>query len=159
MGLPELDGERGDLIKIIWHDGQRVPVLEAARARTLSVAVVRRRRCDDLARAARPFAGSDRLAGTAKNLEAAWVGAAAAMLMRLIEVIRAHVFTAERVHGDDTTVPVLAKNKTRTGRLWTYVRDDRPFGGHARPTAPFFFSPDRGGERPNSYLAGCLRSK
>ena len=46
--------------------------------------------------------------------------------MPLVEVIRAHVFAAERIHADDTTVPVLAKGKTRTGRLWTYVRDDRP---------------------------------
>ena len=55
-----------------------------------------------------------------------WVGAAAATLMPLVDVIRAHVFAAERIHADDTTVPVLAKGKTRTGRLWTYVRDDRP---------------------------------
>jgi transposase len=55
-----------------------------------------------------------------------WVGAAAATLMPLVETIRAHVFAAERIHADDTTVPVLAKGKTRTGRLWTYVRDDRP---------------------------------
>ena len=48
-----------------------------------------------------------------------WVGAAAATLMPLVEVIKAHVFAAERIHADDTTVPVLAKNKTRTGRLWT----------------------------------------
>jgi transposase len=55
-----------------------------------------------------------------------WVGAAAATLMPLVEAIRAHVFAAERIHADDTTVPVLAKGKTRTGRLWTYVRDDGP---------------------------------
>ncbi len=57
------------------------------------------------------------------------VGACAATLMPLYELIKAHVFAAERIHGDDTTVPVLAKVKTRTGRIWTYVRDDRPFGG------------------------------
>jgi hypothetical protein len=56
-----------------------------------------------------------------------WVSATAATLMPLIDAIRAHVFAAERIHADDTTVPVLAKGKTRTGRLWTYVRDDRPF--------------------------------
>jgi transposase len=55
-----------------------------------------------------------------------WVGAAAATLMPLVEAIRAHVFAAERIHADDTTVPVLAKGQTRIGRLWTYVRDDRP---------------------------------
>jgi Transposase IS66 family len=51
------------------------------------------------------------------------------------ELIKAHVFARERIHGDDTTVPVLAKVKTRTGRIWTYVRDDRPFGGNAPPAA------------------------
>ena len=64
-----------------------------------------------------------------------WVGAAAATLMPLVETIRDHVFAAERIHADDTTVPVLAKGKTRTGRLWTYVRDDRPFGGPDPPAA------------------------
>jgi transposase len=57
-----------------------------------------------------------------------WVGAAAATLMPLVEAVRSHVFAAARIHADDTTVPVLAKGKTRAGRLWTYVRDDRPFG-------------------------------
>ena len=83
-----------------------------------------------------------------------WVGAAAATLMPLVEAIRAHVFAAERIHADDTTVPVLAKGKTRTGRLWTYVRDDRPFGGPDPPAAAFFYSPDRGGEHPEQHLAG-----
>ena len=79
---------------------------------------------------------------------------AAATLMPLVEAIRAHVFAAERIHADDTTVPVLAKGKTRTGRLWTYVRDDRPFGGPDPPAAVFFYSPDRGGEHPEQHLAG-----
>ena len=82
-----------------------------------------------------------------------WVGAAAATLMPLVEVIRAHVFAAERIHADDTTVPVLAKGKTRTGRLWTYVRDDRPFAGPDPPAAVFFYSRDRGGEHPERHLA------
>ena len=64
------------------------------------------------------------------------------------------MFAAERIHADDTTVPVLAKGKTRTGRLWTYVRDDRPFGGADPPAAVFFYSPDRGGEHPEQHLAG-----
>ena len=83
-----------------------------------------------------------------------WVGAAAATLMPLNEVIRAHVFAAERIHADDTTVPVLAKTKTRTGRLWTYVRDDRPFGGPDPPAAVFFYSRDRAGEHPEQHLSG-----
>jgi transposase len=82
------------------------------------------------------------------------VGACAAVLMPLYELIRAHVFAAERIHGDDTTVPVLAKVKTRTGRLWTYVRDDRPFGGQDPPAAVFFYSPDRDGAHPERHLAG-----
>jgi transposase len=82
-----------------------------------------------------------------------WVGAASATLMPLVEVIRAHVFAAERIHADDTTVPVLAKGKCRTGRLWTYVRDDRPFAGTAAPAAVFFYSADRGGVHPDAHLA------
>jgi transposase len=82
-----------------------------------------------------------------------WVGAAAATLMPLVEAIRDHVFAAERIHADDTPVPVLAKGKTRTGRLWTYVRDDRPFGGTDPPAAIFFYSPDRSGTHPEQHLA------
>jgi transposase len=82
-----------------------------------------------------------------------WVGAAAATLGPIVEAIRVHVFAAERIHADDTTVPVLAKGKTRTGRLWTYVRDDRPFGGPDPPAAAFFYSRDRGGAHPEEHLA------
>ena len=74
--------------------------------------------------------------------------------MPLVEAIRTHVFAAERIHADDTTVPVLAKGRTRTGRLWAYVRDDRPFAGPAPPAAAFFYSPDRGGQHPERHLAG-----
>jgi transposase len=83
-----------------------------------------------------------------------WVGAAAATLRPLVDVIRGHIFAAERIHADDTTVPVLAKGKTRTGRLWTYVRDDRPFAGSDPPAAVFFYSPDRSGGHPEQHLAG-----
>jgi transposase len=89
------------------------------------------------------------------------VGAAAATLMPLIEVVRAHVFAAWRLHGDDTPVPVLAKGQTRTGRLWVYVRDDQPFAGPDPPAAAFFYSPDRGGAHPERHLAGwagCLQA-
>jgi transposase len=82
------------------------------------------------------------------------VGACAAALLPLAEIIKAHVFAAERIHGDDTRVPVLAKVKTKTGRLWTYVRDDRPFGGAAPPAAMYYYSPDRGGAHPERHLAG-----
>jgi transposase len=82
-----------------------------------------------------------------------WVGACAATLMPLVETIAKHVFAAERIHADDTTVPVLAKGKTRTGRLWVYVRDDAPFGGPAPPAAVYHYSPDRTGEHPERHLA------
>ena len=82
------------------------------------------------------------------------VGACTAALAPLLELIRRHVLAAERLHGDDTTVPVLAKGKTITGRFWTYVRDDRPFGGPAPPAAMFYYSRDRGGEHPRRHLAG-----
>ena len=64
-----------------------------------------------------------------------WVGARAATLMPLVDATAEHVFASERIHADDTTVPVLARGKCRTGRLWTYVRDDKPFGGPAPPAA------------------------
>ena len=71
-----------------------------------------------------------------------------------LEAIRAHVLAAERIHADDTTMPVLAKGRTHTGRLWTYVRDDRPFDGSDPPATVFFYSRDRGGEHPERHLAG-----
>jgi transposase len=83
-----------------------------------------------------------------------WVGACSATLAPLNELIRRHVLSARRLHGDDTTVPVLAKTKTVTGRLWTYVRDDRPFGGRDPPAALFFYSRDRSGEHPRRHLSG-----
>jgi transposase len=83
-----------------------------------------------------------------------WVGAASATLSPLIALIRQHVMAGARLHGDETTVPVLAKNKTVTGRLWTYVRDDRPFSGPDPPAALFYYSRDRRGEHPNRHLAG-----
>jgi transposase len=82
-----------------------------------------------------------------------WVGACTATLMPLIEEIEKHVLSAERIHADDTTVPVLAKGKCTTGRLWTYVRDDQPFGGRAAPASLFHYSPDRGGQHPERHLA------
>jgi transposase len=81
------------------------------------------------------------------------VGAAAFALMPLYRLIEAHVLAAERLHGDDTTVPVMAKGKTDTARLWVYVRDDRPFAGTAPPAALFHYSRDRRGEHPRAHLA------
>jgi transposase len=81
-----------------------------------------------------------------------WIGARTTALTPLIAVIRTHVLSAERLHGDDTRVPVLARGKTITGRLWVYVRDDRPFGGVSQPAAIFFYSRDRAGEHPCRHL-------
>ncbi|RWM14892.1 MAG: IS66 family transposase [Mesorhizobium sp.] len=80
------------------------------------------------------------------------VGACAAVLRPLHALIEDHVLKAERLHGDDTTVPILAKGKTDTGRAWVYVRDDRPFGGASPPAALFYTSRDRSGDHPERHL-------
>ena len=80
------------------------------------------------------------------------VGACAAALKPIHSLIEAHVMAAERLHGDDTTVPILAKGKTDTGRIWTYVRDDRPFGGQSPPAALYYASRDRRQEHPERHL-------
>lgn len=82
------------------------------------------------------------------------VGAVADLLKPLHDLIAAHVLAAERLHGDDTTVPLLARGGTKTARLWTYLRDDRPFGGAAPPAVIFRFSRDRGGAHPTEHLKG-----
>jgi transposase len=82
------------------------------------------------------------------------VGGCALLLRPLYDLIRAHVFAGRRVHGDETPVPVLAKNQTHKGRLWVYVRDDRPFGGRDPPAAVFLYSRDRAGEHPERHLHG-----
>jgi transposase len=81
------------------------------------------------------------------------IGACCTALDPLFKLIEAHVFAAERLHGDDTTVPVLARGKTDTGRAWVYVRDDGPFGGPAPPAAVFYYSRDRTGAHPQGHLA------
>jgi transposase len=82
------------------------------------------------------------------------VGSVCAVLDPLQRLIEAHVMAAERLHADDTTVPVLAKGKTDTGRCWIYLRDDKPFGGTGPPAAMFYYSRDRKGEHPQLHLAG-----
>jgi len=84
-----------------------------------------------------------------------WVGQAAWLLDALVDAIRKHVLAAEKIHGDDTTLPVLEPGlgRTKTGRLWVYVRDDRPAAGTAPPAAIYFYSPDRRGEHPAAHLA------
>lgn len=81
------------------------------------------------------------------------VGSVCAALDPLLRRVECHVMSAERLHADDTTVPVLAKGKTDTGRCWIYVRDDRPFGGTGPPAAMFYYSRDRKGEHPQAHLA------
>jgi len=81
------------------------------------------------------------------------VGAICTVVAPLHRLIETHVFAAERLHGDDTTVPVLARGKTDVGRSWVYVRDDDPFGGPAPPAAVFYYSRDRGGAHPQAHLA------
>ncbi len=84
-----------------------------------------------------------------------WVGQSATLVRPLVEAVGTHVMAAERVHADDTTVPVLdpGRGKTKTGRLWCYARDDRPFGGDAAPAVLYCYSPDRKGEHPRTHLA------
>jgi transposase len=83
-----------------------------------------------------------------------WVGGTSRLLAPLVEVLRRHVMSAEKLHADDTPVPVLApgNGKTKIGRLWTYVRDDRPAGNTTPPAMWFAYSPDRKGENPGQHL-------
>ncbi len=85
-----------------------------------------------------------------------WVGRSAALLDPLVAALRKSVLSSDVLHGDDTPVPVLAPGlgKTRTGRLWTYVRDGRPYGSPQPPAAVFFYSSDRKGEHPRAHLKG-----
>jgi transposase len=83
-----------------------------------------------------------------------WVGSTSRLLQPLVEALRRYVTAADKLHADDTPVPVLApgQGKTKTGRLWTYVRDDRPAGDSAAPAVWFAYSPDRKGEHPERHL-------
>jgi transposase len=83
-----------------------------------------------------------------------WVGGTSQLLAPLVEVLRRHVLSATKLHADDTPVPVLApgNGKTKTGRLWTYVRDDRPAGDTTPAAVWFAYSPDRKGEHPQAHL-------
>jgi transposase len=85
---------------------------------------------------------------------AGWVGATSELLGPLVEAVRVHVMSATKLHADDTPVPVLApgNGRTKTGRLWTYVRDDRSSAGTAASAVWFAYSPDRKGENPRQHL-------
>ncbi len=84
-----------------------------------------------------------------------WVGGAHQLLDPLVEALQDHVMRPGKLHADDTPVPVLApgRGKTRLGRLWTYVRDDRPWGSTDPPAVLFRYSPDRKAERPREHLS------
>lgn len=85
---------------------------------------------------------------------AEWVGGCSQLLQPLVEALRRHVMSAGKLHADDTPVPVLApgNGKTKTGRLWTYVRDDRPWGDKTPPAVWYAYTPDRKGEHPQAHL-------
>lgn len=91
-----------------------------------------------------------------RSTMADWVGRASALLAPLVDALRAHVFAGDRLHGDDTPVPVLepGKGKTKTGRLWAYVRDGRPRADPSPSAAAYFYSPDRKGAHPQGHLKG-----
>jgi transposase len=86
---------------------------------------------------------------------AEWVGGCFRLMDPLLEALGRYVFAAGKLHADDTPVPVLdpGRGRTKTGRLWTYVRDDRPAGSTEAPAVLFRYSPDRRGERPRNHLA------
>jgi transposase len=107
---------------------------------------------------------SERIAREGINLSlstlADLIGHACVALSPIHEVIERHVLTAVRLHGDDTTVPLLARGGTKTARLWTYVGDDQPWGGSAPPAALFKFSRDRRSpddppQQTSRWMAGC----
>ena len=89
-----------------------------------------------------------------RSTMADWVGGSSRLLEPLVEALRRYVTAASKLHADDTPVPVLApgQGKTKTGRLWTYVRDDRPAGDTGAPAVWFAYSPDRKGEHPAQHL-------
>jgi transposase len=92
-----------------------------------------------------------------------WVGAASYLLTPLVNKVRDHVLAASKLHADDTPVPVLAPGmgKTKTARLWTYVRDDRPAAEYTPPAVRFAYSEDRKGEHPRRHLknySGALQA-
>jgi transposase len=91
-----------------------------------------------------------------RSTMAEWVGGCSRLLEPLVQALRRHVMSAAKLHTDDTPVPVLApgRGKTKTGRLWTYVRDDRPWGDPTPPAVWYAYTPDRKGEHPQAHLSG-----
>ena len=90
-----------------------------------------------------------------RSTMAEWIGGCSRLLEPLVSALRRHVMSAGKLHADDTPVPVLApgNGKTKTGRLWTYVRDDRPWRDQTPPAVWFAYTPDRKGEHPKAHLS------
>jgi transposase len=90
----------------------------------------------------------------AQSTMTGWAGQCSRLLQPLIESLQEEIFSSHHIHGDDTPVKVLAPGlgKTKTGRIWTYVRDGRPYGETEPPAVCYFYSPDRKGERPKEHL-------
>ena len=89
-----------------------------------------------------------------RSTMASWAGQCSYLLQPLIAEVRKSIFASSHIHGDDTTVKVLAPGlgKTNTGRIWCYVRDGRKYGDQSPPAACYFYSPDRKGIRPEEHL-------
>lgn len=89
-----------------------------------------------------------------RSLLAKWVGHGASLMQPLVDALRRHVMTATKLHADDTPVPVLApgNGRTKTGRLWVYVRDDRYSAGMTPPAVWFAYTADRKGIHPQQHL-------
>jgi len=87
-----------------------------------------------------------------------WVGGVSRTVQPLVDAVKKYVLASEKLHGDDVPVPVLepGNGKTKTGRLWTYVRDDRPAGSEAPAAVWFAYSPDRKGEHPAKHLQNYI---
>lgn len=150
---PKLACARGD--KIVQAEAPSRPIARGLAGPGLLAHVVVSKYCDHL-----PLYRQEEIyAREGVELERAtladWVGGASQLLEPLVEELRRHVMSASKLHADDTPVPVLAPGlgRTKTGRLWTYVRDDRPAGDATPPAVWFAYSPDRKGEHPQAHLS------
>jgi transposase len=149
---PKLACSRCD--KIVQAEAPSRPIARGLAGPGLLAHVLTSKYCDHLPL----YRQSEIYARAGVELERAtladWVGGASGLLQPLVEALRRHVMSAEKLHADDTPVPVLAPGlgRTKIGRLWTYVRDDRPAGDTTPPAVWFAYSPDRKGEHPGQHL-------
>jgi transposase len=141
---------------IVQAPAPELPVRRGRAGAGLLAHVAVAKYCDHqpLHRQAEQYARAD--VDLSRSTLADMVGQTTALLRPLLDALARHVLSGARLHADNTTVPVLAPGlgRTKTGRIWTYVRDDRPFGGTA-PVGVFYrYTPDRKGEHPRAHLAG-----